>query len=83
MAALPPPPYSHPSIPHPQIQKLYQAKGPMVGAFPEKRCPHPGDLMRSLQQWFRGGIAKDQGVGRACTPLIWPQLLSSIVPFLP
>lgn len=42
MSALLPPPYSHPSIPHPQIQKLYQAKGPMVGAFPEKRCPHPG-----------------------------------------
>ena len=42
MAALPLPPHSYPSIPHPQIQKLYQAKGPMVGAFPEKQCPHTG-----------------------------------------
>ena len=83
MAALPPPPYSHPSIPHPQIQKLYQARGPWWVPSLKNGVPTQGDLMRSLQQWFRGGIAKDQGVGRACTPLIWPQLLSSIVPFLP
>ena len=30
-----------------------------------------------LWQWFKGGVAyKDQGVGGACTPLIWSQVVS-------
>lgn len=78
MSALLPPPYSHPSIPHPQIQKLYQAKGPMVGAFPEKRCPHPGGFD---EEFYSSG----SGVGLLIRIRVraGPQLLSSIVPFLP
>lgn len=70
MAALPLPPHSYPSIPHPQIQKLYQAKGPMVGAFPEKQCPHTGGF-------GEGFYSSGSGVGLLIRIRVWagPALL--------
>ena len=66
MAALPPPPYSHPTIPHPQIQQLYQAKGPMWVPSLKNGVPTQGDLMRSFTAMVQGKVAgKDQGVSRA------------------
>ena len=48
------------------------------GLLPSKLCiPAQVDLVGSVMAMWKGGVAdKGLGVCRACTPLIWPQVVS-------
>ena len=59
---------------------LHQAEGDTVGLCFKALRPNPVGKMRSFVAEARGRVAnKGQGAGRACTPLIWTQAVSSIV----
>ena len=61
---------------------LCQGKEDTGGPWFKNCVPTSENSERS--QWFKHGVAnREQGVRRACTPLIWPQVVSGRAPMLP
>ena len=59
---------------------LRQAEGDTVGLCFKTVHPNPVGMMRSFVAVAGDRVAnKGQGAGRTCTPLIWTQVVSSLV----